>query len=162
MRQIAFAAILLTLLPPSAQQIGAQQPPPSTNTEGAAKFTSSTQLLVATVIVKDKAGNPVEGLTAKDFIITEDGKPQTVAFCEYQKLVDPGPNSTSALIPRGDPNTGTVKVDAVTRGQIAPEQPGKYPASRPAHARHVLRYDRHACSGPVAGSCSSRNSSEPG
>ena len=54
--------------------------------DGAAKFTSNTQLVVETVIVKDKSGKPIEGLTAKDFTITEDGKPQVIRFCEFQAL----------------------------------------------------------------------------
>ncbi len=117
MRQITIAAILFTLAP-----LGAQQPPASTNTDGAAKFTSSTQLVVETVIVKDKNGKPVEGLTAKDFTITEDGKPQSIAFLEYEKLADPQTAAPQAVaIPAA---TEIVKVDKVTRGQIAPEQPG--------------------------------------
>ena len=43
-----------------------------------AQFTSSTQLVVETVSVKDKSGKPVEGLTAKDFVLTEDGVAQTI------------------------------------------------------------------------------------
>src|SRR5579872_6400905 len=78
------AVLLCVLLP-----LGAQQPPatPASNSnDGAAKFTSNTQLVVETVIVKDKNGKIVEGLTAKDFTITEDGKPQVISFCEFQKL----------------------------------------------------------------------------
>ncbi len=36
------------------------------------------QLVVETVVVKDKQGNAVHGLTAKDFVVTEDGAPQTI------------------------------------------------------------------------------------
>jgi len=130
MRQI-LSIILVTLLP-----LGAQQPPPAPPAtpgaganDGAAKFTSSTQLVVETVIVKDKNGNAIEGLTAKDFVITEDGKPQAIAFCEYQKLKDvEATPPTFATRPENDiakAATATVeKVDKVTRGQIAPEQPG--------------------------------------
>src|SRR5438045_2008245 len=70
-----------------ASTLLAQQPPQQLpQNADAAKFTSSTQLVVEMVTVKDKAGNIVEGLTAKDFTVTEDGKPQTISFCEFQKL----------------------------------------------------------------------------
>ena len=46
---------------------------------GPATFSANSQLVIETVVVKDKAGNSVEGLTAKDFIITEDGVAQTIA-----------------------------------------------------------------------------------
>jgi VWFA-related protein len=77
------AALLLWTLAAAAQQTG-QNAPPGSN--GTAQIAVSTQLVVETVVVKDKAGNPIEGLTAKDFIVTENGIPQTVRFCEHQKL----------------------------------------------------------------------------
>ncbi len=49
-------------------------------------FSTTTHLVIETVGVKDKAGNPIPNLTKNDFIITEDGKPQTVAFADYQQL----------------------------------------------------------------------------
>jgi len=70
--------------------MAAAQRPPAQNTavgpDGTVTFKTSTQLVIETVTVKDKSGKPIEGLTAKDFIITEDGVPQTIAFFEYQKL----------------------------------------------------------------------------
>jgi VWFA-related protein len=56
-------------------------------------FRSSTRLIVQTVSVKDRNGNPVEGLTAKDFIVTEDGEPQDIAFVEFQRLVEGTPGA---------------------------------------------------------------------
>src|ERR1039458_765469 len=50
------------------------------------KITVNTQLVVETVSVTDKNGKAIEGLTAKDFVVTEDGVAQTVSFCEYQKM----------------------------------------------------------------------------
>jgi VWFA-related protein len=56
----------------------AQQPPPT--------FRSATRLVVQTVSVKDKDGKPIEGLTAQDFTLTEDGEPQEISFVEFQRL----------------------------------------------------------------------------
>jgi VWFA-related protein len=36
--------------------------------------------------VKDKDGKVIEGLTAKDFSVTEDGQPQDIAFVEFQRM----------------------------------------------------------------------------
>jgi VWFA-related protein len=52
-------------------------------------FRTATLLIVQNVTVKDKKGQPVPGLTAKDFIVTEDGVKQEIAFVEYQKLDAP-------------------------------------------------------------------------
>jgi len=67
----------------AAQQVG-QNAPLEGNHEAAIHVT--TQLVVETVVVKDKQGNSVNGLTAKDFAVTENGAPQTIAFCERQEL----------------------------------------------------------------------------
>ncbi len=60
-----------------AQQIGQ-------NTQGGGNnpstFSTSSQLVIETVNVKDKSGKAVEGLTAKDFTVTEDGTEQSHPF----------------------------------------------------------------------------------
>ena len=48
----------------------------------------NTQLVVRTVFVKDKDGHPIEGLTAGDFVLTEDGVRQTLSVFEFQKMDD--------------------------------------------------------------------------
>src|ERR1700737_2981569 len=52
-------------------------------------FRADTRLIVENVVVKDKSGNPVQGLTAKDFTVTEDGVPQAISFVEFQRLIPP-------------------------------------------------------------------------
>ena len=49
-------------------------------------FSTTTRLIVQTVTVKDKDGKVIEGLTAKDFTVTEDGQPQDIAFVEFQRM----------------------------------------------------------------------------
>ena len=66
-----------------AQQIGQNKP------AGAGDnftLTVKVQLVVEAVVVKDKDGKPIQGLTAKDFALTEDGAPQSISFCEHQAL----------------------------------------------------------------------------
>src|SRR5215813_14225098 len=92
-----------------------QQPQPQQPPGEPVKFQSSTQLVVEMVSVKDKSGKIIEGLTAKDFTVTEDGKPQTITFCEFQKLSD-----TPLAAPTAPPPTPPTPaaVAAVTRNQI--------------------------------------------
>jgi len=86
-------------------------------------FTLKVQsnLVVEAVEVKDKQGNFIHGLTAKDFVLTEDGAPQTIRYCEHQDLKEtakPLPPTTSA--------TENVTIyDRLARTQIAPETIGK-------------------------------------
>jgi VWFA-related protein len=98
-----------------------QQPGQQAATDGTVTFRTNTQLVVETVIVKDKNGKPIEGLTAKDFVITEDGVPQTIQFCEFQRL-DAAPD-TSLTSPAKVASVMPA-VAGVTRSQITPETPG--------------------------------------
>jgi VWFA-related protein len=59
-----------------------------------------TQLIVETVVVKDKDGKDIEGLTEKDFTITEDNVPQTIGVFRFERMVDtpaPGQENTLAV-----------------------------------------------------------------
>lgn len=58
------------------------------------KITVKTQLVVENVSVKDRKGRTIEGLTEKDFIVTEDGVPQTISLFRFERLDD-----TPALSP---------------------------------------------------------------
>ena len=80
----------------------------------------STQLVVETVVVKDKNGNPIGGLTAKDFTVTENGVPQAISFCEHQKLP-----AASGGAPSTQSAPENIKVyDKLGRTRILPEAPG--------------------------------------
>ena len=54
-----------------------------------------TQLVVETVVVKDKDGKTIEGLTEKDFTVTEDNVPQTIGVFDFERFDDsPAPATT--------------------------------------------------------------------
>jgi len=81
---------VLLLVCQSALFAQQQQPPPAPQKpQQPATFRASTLLIVQNVTVKDKKGVPVQGLTAKDFIVTEDGVTQDLAFVAFQKLDAP-------------------------------------------------------------------------
>ena len=110
--------MLLWTLAAAAQQIGHNAPSKSSQ---APSISVTTQLVVETVVVKDKAGNPIEGLTAQDFLVTENGVPQTVRFCEHQKLPETPPVATNTP---SEPEDVTIYHKlAMTR--ISPEAPEK-------------------------------------
>ncbi len=111
------ATLLLTALPALAQVIGQNVQPSAAET-----FTIkvNSQLVVETVVVKDKKDNPIHGLTAKDFRITEDGNPQSIRFCEHQNLSD-----TPGVIPALARSDEDIKIyKRLARSQILPEAPG--------------------------------------
>ena len=125
-------ALIFVLLAGAQQPVQTPVPAPQTAAAGIVKFQANTQLVIETVTVKDKNGKPVEGLTAKDFTITEDGVAQTISFCEFQKLDEaqgdfsqliagPAPAAAPAAAPPAPP---AIAVPGVTAHQITPERPG--------------------------------------
>jgi VWFA-related protein len=79
---LAPVVALLCITSPSAQQPQPAQAPG----QAPPVFRSEVRLQVLHVIAKDKQGELIQGLTAADFRITEDNKPQEIAFVEYQKI----------------------------------------------------------------------------
>ena len=75
-----------------------------------------------TVSVKDKDGHAVEGLTAKDFVVVEDGVPQAISFVEFQRLPD---RRAEAPPPSTPPRVASApQVPSATQGQIVTPPPG--------------------------------------
>lgn len=59
-----------------------QQPAPEEQTPHTAVLTVNARLVVLDVVVTDKSGKPVEGLTRQDFQVFEDGKQQPIRSFE--------------------------------------------------------------------------------
>ena len=117
MRRGVLTLLLTATMAGSGQQIGQNAP---SNASSVPTLSVSSQLVIETVSVKDKNGNPVNGLTAKDFTLTEDGAPQKIQFCEHQDLAAEGP-----VIPAALPAVSNLKVYYhLSPTQIAPEPRG--------------------------------------
>jgi VWFA-related protein len=115
---LSFVSFVSLVVAPHAQQ----QPP----TRPVPTFRSGTKLIVQTVSVKDKDGKPIEGLTASDFTVTEDGEPQTISFAEFQRL--PGTADSSAPVAPAPPVAAAANpapsVAPLTQAQILVPPPG--------------------------------------
>src|ERR1700734_3718754 len=108
--------LLLALAYASAQQTGQNKSP---SEPGTFTLTVKSQLVVETVVVKDKQGKLIQGLTAKDFAITEDGVPQQISFCEHQALA-----ANASLLPVAPPGSEEIRLyKRLARTQVPPETP---------------------------------------
>jgi VWFA-related protein len=92
--RLAFCISFLLLLSVSATS--QQDQPPADGTRGVVK--SATRLVVVDVVATDSKGQPVLGLKAEDFIVSEDSRPQKISDFSLQQ---PGviPVVTAALPP---------------------------------------------------------------
>ncbi len=113
--RLLLTTMLLGTLTAGAQVVGQNSQPAGGN--GEYTMSVSSKLVVEAVNVKYKQGKSLSGLTAKDFTVTEDGVPQQVSFCEYQKLPSAPPIASKK------PENITV-YNRLGVTQIAPEKPG--------------------------------------
>src|SRR5215471_13840256 len=75
--------LLLVCLLCGAEVVAAQQPAPV--------FRTGTEIVLVNVVVRDRNGTVVRGLTRDDFSIAEDDKPQTITTFDFEEL---GPSAT--------------------------------------------------------------------
>jgi VWFA-related protein len=113
----------LFCLPLQASQ--PQQPRLPAGDQPTVTFRAVRDLVIVNVIVRDRNGQVVRGLTADDFVLTEDNKPQSISTFDFEQLdISPAPSAAHTVTP--------------LLGEInkAPAQPAAAPAaplaSRPA------------------------------
>jgi hypothetical protein len=80
-RLIAFSLIAGLLAP-----VLPAQNPQSQQGRSGYTFRSTSELVLVNVVVRDKDGTPVKGLTRDDFTVLEDGKPQAVSTFDYEDI----------------------------------------------------------------------------
>lgn len=126
MRQVAITLLVWILAAP-AQQVPRTAPKAP---EGTTVFQANAQLVIVPTTVVDKNGKIIGGLTAKDFTITEDNQPQTISFCDFEKIQDDAPPAPIATpdVEKIAPEPAKPKdknaVTALTSVEIKPEKPG--------------------------------------
>ena len=82
-RSLRFLRVTLAILWVSVPRA---QTAPQTPARPAPVFKSATELVTVNVVVRDRSGAVVRGLTQGDFAITEDDKPQTIASFDFEEL----------------------------------------------------------------------------
>jgi VWFA-related protein len=105
----------------------AQQP---SQPEKVYTLSSTANLVIVNVEVRDKSGKPIEGLKREDFQLMEDGKSQPISVFEFQKL---GTTETAPLnIAVTAPSTPAIKV-------TPPPRPAGISAAAPGRIRYQDR-----------------------
>ncbi len=99
---------LITLL--MAFTLAAQQP------DEVPVFRTSANLVIITVFVRDRNGKPLTGLKKEDFVLSENGKPQTISVFDFQQLT-PGPKEAA-------PGAVAVEAQPAARAESGPP-PGR-------------------------------------
>src|SRR5260370_42632149 len=105
-------AVLITI----CLLLSAQQPFPQKDVN----FTSSSNLVIIDVTVRDKSGKEVSTLKKDDFVILEDGQPQKLSVFEFQKL-----NDTTAAPAEPPPPPKIADAAPAARAQQITATPGR-------------------------------------
>ncbi len=135
MKQLAWALGLAVVITATVRgQNPTQDPQPP-----AATFRTSIDLVPVDVNIIDNGGRPVTGLTAKDFMLTVDGKPRRISSAEYvsavrdSKPLAPVPPNVSS---NASGAAGRMIMLVVDQGNIAP---GRGRSALDAAARFISK-----------------------
>jgi Ca-activated chloride channel homolog len=67
---------------------------PAAAVQPVAVFSAETSLVNVAVTVEDEQGRPIDGLTARDFVLSEDGKKQKIDMCARMGEAGGGPSTS--------------------------------------------------------------------
>src|SRR5712691_3280649 len=84
LRRLAAWLCALLVAAPASAHAPAQAPPPAKQEPPVLRVT--THLVQVSVIVQDKKGEPVAGLTKDDFSILDRGQPQTISTFSVESV----------------------------------------------------------------------------
>jgi VWFA-related protein len=104
-----FAAAMLPAQTPAASTTPATPPP---------IVRSQTRLVVLDVLVTDSHGNPVKGLTLKDFQLRDDGSVRALKTAEEHGIAAPAGSAAPAPAPASTPASPTVFSNKPPAGEV--------------------------------------------
>jgi len=120
------AVLVLATGSPHAQNAATQRP----------VFRGGTELVLVNVVVRDRTGAVVRGLTRDDFVITEDDKPQSVSSFDFEELdraeAAPGPEPKQPILDKKP-------TPAPRPAVVSPTAPVEAPVERPKIDMHGRR-----------------------
>ena len=129
------AAILaVPISVPVASQSSPQKPSAGNPTVQTQPLRVTSRLVQVNVIVEDKNGRPITGLTKKDFMILDQGQPQTIASMSEQTikltssvdtLAAPAPNFYSNRFQERygvPPSVSVILLDALNTFPTSPDR----------------------------------------
>jgi VWFA-related protein len=142
-RPIACLSILVLAATPSLW--GQSAPPPASAPQGP-KFHGGVNLISVDVNVRDKKGEPVENLTASDFEVLENGKPQEIVSFAFEKVA---PSAAAIVTATTLSKIGTEKgaVPVTVGAAKAVRKPAVSPPAASAEAAPMAPVD--ASTGPL-------------
>ncbi|HET9272600.1 MAG TPA: VWA domain-containing protein [Vicinamibacterales bacterium] len=83
MHRVLLLLAVALLLPPAVRLAAQQAPTPA--------FRSNVSVVVVDVVVRDRSGNIVRGLTAGDFEVREDNRPQQIRSFDFEEVTTERP-----------------------------------------------------------------------
>jgi len=109
---LAAGSLAASAFAPAAPQAPAQAPK--------ATFKSGLDLVVVNVVVRDKNGTLVRGLTRDDFVVLEDGKPQTVSSFDFEEIENAAPAAMETTTVLGAIAKPAAPAAAAASGEVRP------------------------------------------
>jgi VWFA-related protein len=110
------AALALSL---SAAVLLAQDQPAPAASGTTVTFKVNSDLVLTNVVVRDKkTGELVKGLTAKDFTITEDGKPQRIVSFDFENVDEAAPLNEATINANAPNGLFGAKTGTATQEQL--------------------------------------------
>ena len=94
----AAAAVLVLTMSPLRVVAAQQSAGADVKASPIPRFSANSGLVIETVTVSDQNGKTIEGLSAKDFALTEDGIAQAISIFEFQKVGAPQGSISSYYI----------------------------------------------------------------